>query len=287
MQPVEPSHAKHRAARFTLDLFSAAYFSNGSLREYEQARSIQQWRVNDLSWRSPSTLSDKRAELAWRLAAHSMYAEQAGLLVSAALVEECPYLPTRLALATAVSDEARHVEAFTRYAQERGGFTSEPSSHVEYLTAYLGSLEDPFQRFFIHTLLEAWAFDEFVLLERIFSGDVLSEIYRHVKMDEARHVSIGMSYLARAADHFRSERSEAEVQRVLEEAEESAVRLSGIEETSFDRFGAMLERDGASIRQWFRTRHRRRLTPLFEPRWLEIPVPEATGQGRERSGGEK
>jgi hypothetical protein len=260
--------------RFTLDLFSAAYFSDGSLREYEHARNSQQWKASDLPWGAASTLSEVRAESAWNLAAHSMYAEQTGLLVSAMLVEECPFLPVRLALATAVSDEARHVEVFARYAQERGGLIAEPTSHVQHLTTYLGSLDDPFQRFFIHTLLEAWAFDEFVLLERIFSGDVLSDLYRHVKMDEARHVAIGMSYLARTADAFRAERGDAEVQRVLVGAEANAVNLSGIDEASFDSFGRLLNRDGADIRRWFRTRHQRRLASLFEPMWLrDEPAP--------------
>lgn len=271
--------------RITLDLFSSAYFSDGSLREYEQARNSQQWRVRDLSWKASSALGEELTELAWRLAAHSMYAEQTGLLVSAMLVKECPYLPVRMALATAVSDEARHVEVFARYAEERGGLLAEPTDHVENLTAFLGGLEDPFERFFIHTMLEAWAFDEFVLLQRIFAGDVLSDVYRYVKQDEARHVAIGMSYLARAADEYRTERGDAEVQRVLEKAEANAVRLSGIEEASFGRFGELLNRDGAGVRQWFRTRHRRRLTPLFEPRWLgSEPASEERPGGADEGG---
>ncbi|HEU5471035.1 MAG TPA: hypothetical protein VFV67_10310 [Actinophytocola sp.] len=171
-----------------------------SYQLFVRARERERWSARELIGTGQTVLDDDGLERAWRLASTSYWAEQAGLVAAAELVVGTEDLAVRMSLATAVDDEARHSDAFLAYAVARGGELAEvyqDGSYLDELHATL-SAADQAEKFLMHTMFEGLAADEFILLQRIFAGDPLAEIYRHVRADETRHVAIGLNYLRRS-----------------------------------------------------------------------------------------
>lgn len=77
-------------------------------------------------WRSPPAMAEERAALAWKLTSYSAYSEQVGMLIATRLLNELEEPSAKFALASAVSDEARHSETFYRYARRIGGEVAAP-----------------------------------------------------------------------------------------------------------------------------------------------------------------
>lgn len=105
----------------------------------------------------------------------------------------------RLNLARAVADEARHTETFARYAIAVKGYTAPPTDSARAIAEELLSdySSDRFIfTFLVHSLLETVAVAEFSLFEKILGDSRLAGIYKMAKVDEARHVAIGISHLA-------------------------------------------------------------------------------------------
>ncbi|UFJ43000.1 hypothetical protein LOK74_11120 [Brevibacillus humidisoli] len=78
-------------------------------------------------------MSKDQEELAWKMASQSVSTEEIGLLISARLLQEAEDAPTRLCLATAVSDEAKHCEVFARFSISCGGFIEKPAQYADNL----------------------------------------------------------------------------------------------------------------------------------------------------------
>lgn len=165
------------------------------LRIYEMARQAYAWNPKiDIPWNQAWGLKKEQERLAWSLTSQSVTAEEVGMTISAILLTEAEDAPSRLCLATAVSDEAKHTEVFARCALALGDSIQPPSETTENLKDVLLQLS-PVSRFLIHTLLEGIARDEFSLFHAMFRGTIIDVIYTHVIRDESRHVVMGMEYL--------------------------------------------------------------------------------------------
>lgn len=214
------------------------------------------WNVGDILAGSHAH-DDERAELGWRLASRSYYAEQAGLITAAALAAETDDVAYRFDMAAAASDEARHADAFQRYAEHVGGQADVCIDEIEPLDAQLTAL--PYLgKALAHTVLEGFAADEFLLLRRYFEGDKLAEIYHHVRRDETRHVASGVSYLARAL------RDDAVREQYRQHSHEwlAVCRDYADVDALVDMVAGLTGADPVRMAHWFRTRHHNRMSAM-------------------------
>ncbi|SDP95784.1 hypothetical protein SAMN04487905_11847 [Actinopolyspora xinjiangensis] len=221
-------------------------------RLFTNGLNARPWKVSELL-SSPET-EDPRTEVAWKFASRGYYAEQAGLVTAAALAAETDDLAYRFDMATAASDEARHADAFLRFAQHLGGDAEECFEMLEPLDEALTSLPYP-GKVLAHTVLEGFAADEFHLFTEYFKGHPAARIYEHVRHDENRHVAMGVSHLARACrdPEFSAalrEHGDAWLERIREHADVTA--LSAM-------FSELTGKDPADFERWFTARHRQRM----------------------------
>jgi hypothetical protein len=201
-------------------------------------------------------MSPDRQQLAWEIASQSVYAEQAGLLFASKLLQATDDIPTRLGLATAVSDEAKHSEVFARYALRNGASVGPALGPVQDLFAGLGELADPTAGFLVHMFLEGFAADEFMIFRRAFADDLLGRVYDFVRRDEARHVVIGLTYLSKHLREFDHDEATAMVERYSEHA----LRISGLLAPGAPEFLCGLSgRRQNDLYAWFAARHQARV----------------------------
>ncbi|WBB80753.1 ferritin-like domain-containing protein [Micromonospora sp. WMMD882] len=224
-------------------------------RIFQVTRDREPWRIEDVLRQGRFSTDPVRAERAWRVASAGYYAEQAGLVAAATLAAETEDAPLRFSLALATADEARHADAFYRYAKAVGGEPADALDTMQPLDDGLTAL--PYMgRALVHTMLEGLAADEFVLLGEVFAGDPLGRLYHHVRRDEIRHVAIGLNYLARAT---RTAQGRDAWQAHAQQWHDIGYGLTGLEQVA----AALAEhtgRDAAAVQAWFLRRHRARLT---------------------------
>lgn len=175
---------------------------SNNIRKYERMRIANNWCPgSDIDWKLDGDFSDEIRKLSISLAIQGTYTEEVGMLVSAKLIGMIDDLPTRYCLAVQTADEARHSEVFGRYTDEWENRFSPETNSPEKPTKLLNNLletSDEIELFALHTMLEGLAMDQFGLLANAFEGDKLGQIYRRVRMDESRHVAMGMEFLKSA-----------------------------------------------------------------------------------------
>jgi len=231
-------------------------------RIFGLGRDNSPWRTADVLGSGPFTGDPDRAELAWQLASRGYYAEQAGLVAAASLAAATDDTALRFSLATATADEARHADAFYQYARAVGG---EPEECLDQLTPlddglnalpYLGKV-------LVHTMLEGFAADEFLILGEVFADDPLGSLYLHIRRDEIRHVAIGMNYLARTSTTDAGRDAWREFGPAWTADGLAMTNLAGVA----DWLGQLTGRDADVVHEWFLRRHRVRLMAVgIEPR---------------------
>lgn len=153
-----------------------------------------------------------------------LHGEQGALLISAQLLSCVPTLETRLFMSSQVSDEARHVEFFSRYLREVVGSIQPPSNAIHDLI--VSTLEDSsWDRKFLvcQVLIESLAMAKFQEIRHYTRVPVLAFAVDYIAQDEARHVKFGVdllrSHMQSLADDERQQHSDY----VLD----TVIRLSG------------------------------------------------------------
>ncbi|SCL23872.1 hypothetical protein GA0074692_1663 [Micromonospora pallida] len=223
-------------------------------RIFQVTRDRTPWRIEDVLQEGQFSNDPERAERAWRVASAGYYAEQAGLVAAATLAVETEDAPLRFSLALATADEARHADAFYRYAKLVGGEPADAQETMQPLDDGLTSL--PYMgRALVHTMLEGLAADEFILLGEVFAGDPLGRLYHHVRRDEIRHIAIGLNFLARET---RTPRGREEWAEHAQEWHDIGIGLTGLNEVAVA-LATHTGREPASVQAWFHRRHRARL----------------------------
>jgi hypothetical protein len=122
-----------------------------------------------------------------------LHGEQGALLCTAKIVETVPWIDAKYYGSTQVMDEARHVEVFARYLDEKmaGHYPIDP--HLALLLddiiadsrwdiTYLG----------MQIMVEGLALAAFSLAQAITQEPLLKQLLRYVMSDEARHVAFGV-----------------------------------------------------------------------------------------------
>jgi hypothetical protein len=170
----------------------------------------------------------------------SLHGEQGALLCTAKIVETVPWFDAKYYAATQVMDEARHVEAFSKYLTTKLSGQYPVNAHLRTLLddiladsrwdlAYLG----------MQIIVEGLALAAFSYLHDTTPEPLLRQLLRYVMSDEARHVAFGVITL----QEFYEQLTAAEIRERQEFAFAAALHMR-------DRFlqQEVWERMGLSVR---------------------------------------
>ncbi|MGA1053417.1 MAG: ferritin-like domain-containing protein [Ilumatobacteraceae bacterium] len=151
-----------------------------------------------------------------------LHGEQGALLCTAKITETVPWYDAKLYAATQVVDEARHVEVFARYIDEKLGGGFQVNAHLRMLLddiiedsrwdmTYLG----------MQVMVEGLALAAFGYMHQMTEEPLLKKLLRYVMSDEARHVAFGVLSLKEVYEGM----TDAEMKDRQEFAFEAAVRM--------------------------------------------------------------
>ncbi len=151
-----------------------------------------------------------------------LHGEQGALLCTAKITETVPWYDAKLYASTQVVDEARHVEVFARYLEDKLEGSFQINAHLRLLLddiindsrwdmTYLG----------MQVMVEGLALAAFGFMHQLTAEPLLKQLLRYVMSDEARHVAFGVLSLKEAYEGM----SDAEIKDRQEFAYEAAVRM--------------------------------------------------------------
>ena len=149
---------------------------------------------------------------AW-LFSQFLHGEQGALICASKIVQTVPDLDAKFYAATQVMDEARHVEAYSRYLRDKLDLAYPINPHLKTLLndviadarwdmTYLG----------MQVLIEGLALAAFGLIRDVAVDPLAKAINAYVMQDEARHVAFGRlalrDYYKQLTERERAEREE-------------------------------------------------------------------------------
>jgi len=151
-----------------------------------------------------------------------MHGEQGALICTAQIVETVPWIDAKYYAATQVMDEARHVEVFAKYLDEKLSGHYPINAHLKMLLddiimdsrwdmTYLG----------MQIMVEGLALAAFGFMHQMTTEPLLKKLLRYVMSDEARHVAFGVLSL----QEYYKELGSKEIRERQEFAYEAAVRM--------------------------------------------------------------
>ncbi len=151
-----------------------------------------------------------------------MHGEQGALVCTAKIVETVPWIDAKYYASTQVMDEARHVEVFAKYLDEKLSGHYPVNAHLRLLLddivadsrwdmTYLG----------MQIMVEGLALAAFGFIHQLTTEPLLKKLLRYVMSDEARHVAFGVLTLK----EFYGGLTQAEIRERQEFAFEAAVRM--------------------------------------------------------------
>jgi hypothetical protein len=128
----------------------------------------------------------------WMLS-NFLHGEQGALVCTAKLVQTVPWIDAKYYASTQVVDEARHVEVFSRYLDDKLSGHYQVNAHLRSLlddivadprwdVTYLG----------MQVLVEGLALAAFGIIRQLVEEPLLRELLGKVMADEARHVAFGV-----------------------------------------------------------------------------------------------
>jgi len=151
-----------------------------------------------------------------------MHGEQGALVCTAKIVESVPWIDAKYYAATQVMDEARHVEVFSKYLDDKLSGHYPINAHLRLLLddiiadsrwdmTYLG----------MQIMVEGLALAAFGFMHQMTTEPLLKQLLRYVMSDESRHVAFGVLSL----QEYYGQLSAAELRERQEFAFEAAVRM--------------------------------------------------------------
>jgi hypothetical protein len=165
-----------------------------------------------------------------------MHGEQGALLCTAKIVETVPWIDAKYYASTQVMDEARHVEVFAKYLDDKLSGHYPINAHLRLLLddivsdsrwdmTYLG----------MQIMVEGLALAAFGFIHQLTTEPLLKQLLRYVMSDEARHVAFGVLSLK----EYYAELTDAELAERQEFAFEAAVRMRDrfLQQEVWDRMG--------------------------------------------------
>ena len=127
-----------------------------------------------------------------------LHGEQGALLVASQLTSCAPTYNAKLYAASQTFDEARHVEVFNRYLQEKIGMHYPINKNLKLLLDKILTDERWDLKFIgMQIVIEGLALAAFQMLKGLSKDPLLTQLLHYVIRDEARHVTFGINYLRR------------------------------------------------------------------------------------------
>jgi hypothetical protein len=121
-----------------------------------------------------------------------LHGEQGALTVAARIVESVPDMDSKFYAATQVMDEARHVELFSRFIQDKIGLFYPINDDLGQLLAdALGDSRWDFPYLGMQVLIEGLALAAFGVHRDLTGNPLVRQLLAYVMQDEARHVAFG------------------------------------------------------------------------------------------------
>ena len=171
----------------------------------------------------------------WQLS-QFLHGEQGALVCTAKITETVPWYDAKLYASTQVVDEARHVEVFGRYLQEKLGGEYQINAHLRMLLDdIVNDSRWDFTYLGMQIMVEGLALAAFGFLHQLTNEPLLKKLLRYVMSDEARHVAFGVLSLKEVYDGM----SDAEIKERQEFAFEASVRMRDrfLQQEVWDRLG--------------------------------------------------
>ncbi len=141
-----------------------------------------------------------RAQIANQLS-QFLHGEQGALIVASQLVGGVPWIDGKYYAGSQTMDEARHVEVFARYVNEKLEWEWPISESLkELLDATITDSRWDFKFLGMQIIIEGLAMAAFGSLWKSTNEPLLKQLLHYVMKDESRHVAFGMLALR---DHYR------------------------------------------------------------------------------------
>jgi len=138
-----------------------------------------------------------------------LHGEQGALLVASQLVSCAPTYQAKLYAASQAFDEARHVEAFNRYIQERSKLMYPVGSGLKSLLDKILTDERwDLKLIGMQIIIEGLALAAFNTAKAVTPDPVLRDLLHFIIRDEARHVTFGVNYLEEFIENLSEEEKE-------------------------------------------------------------------------------
>jgi hypothetical protein len=165
-----------------------------------------------------------------------LHGEQGALICTAKVVETVPWIDAKYYAATQVMDEARHVEVFAKYLDEKLSGHYPINAHLRLLLDDI--IRDPrwdMTYLGMQIMVEGLALAAFGFIQQMTTEPLLKQLLRYVMADEARHVAFGVLSL----QEYYQQLSASELRERQEFAFEAAVRMRDrfLQQEVWDRMG--------------------------------------------------
>ena len=165
-----------------------------------------------------------------------LHGEQGALICTAQIVETVPWIDAKYYAATQVMDEARHVEVFAKYLDEKLSGHYPINAHLKMLLDDIISDSRWDMKYLgMQIMVEGLALAAFGFIHQLTTEPLLKKLLRYVMSDEARHVAFGVLSL----QEFYKELDSKEIRERQEFAFEAAVRMRDrfLQQEVFERMG--------------------------------------------------
>jgi hypothetical protein len=177
-----------------------------------------------------------------------LHGEQGALVCTAKLAQSVPWIDAKYYAATQVMDEARHVEVFARYLDEKLSGHYPVNAHLAMLLDDIVADARWDMTFLgMQIMVEGLALAAFGLIRQLTDEPLLDELLRRVMADEARHVALGVLSLA----EIYLDMTQAEIRERQEFAYEAALRMRDrfLMQEVWERMGAPVAEAVTLVRQ--------------------------------------
>ncbi len=135
-----------------------------------------------------------------------LHGEQAALQLCGQLTSLCPTTDEKLYAANQVADEARHVEAFARFASDKCGEIFPITPTLKFLLDELLSVEGHRMKTLgMQTLFEGMAVGIMDMLRANSKNPLFTELIRKAEQDESRHAAFGVLTMRRVVEQASQE----------------------------------------------------------------------------------
>lgn len=155
-------------------------------------QSLAIWGTKYWDMLSPKQIGELRQHsAAWQFS-QFVHGEQGAMITAARIVESVPDLDAKFYSATQAMDEARHVEVFSRFLEQKIGMVYPINTKLqELLGETLSDSRWDMPYLGMQVLIEGLALAAFGVIRDITTKPLPKQILTYVMQDEARHVAFG------------------------------------------------------------------------------------------------